>query len=255
MIRRVPGLYVIVSALAAGACTLGQTEPGDLMGPSTFATSVNVTANPDVINLGQSMAAPGESTLIVVRVLDEKGQPKPGVTLRLDTSVDGVMEDCGELQMRTLVTDASGFASTLFTAPGTPVPLPECTGFIAGDTVTIHAFVVGTNAQVFTGSTASVRMMSPTFLTPIGGLSVNFTISPNPAKVNTPVTFSDAGSSSPGHTIPNSGYRWTFSDGTSELGPTVIHDFGSPGDYNVTLTVTDDIGQTAFKSASVTITN
>ena len=34
----------------------------------------------------------------------------------------------------------------------------------------------------------------------------------------------------------------------------LTHDFGAAGEYNVTLAITDDIGQFSFKTASITIT-
>jgi PKD repeat protein len=65
------------------------------------------------------------------------------------------------------------------------------------------------------------------------------------------VTFSDAGSVSPGHSIAS--FEWNFGDGVTKSGATAVHDYGVSGTYNVTLTVTDDIGQTAFKTALLTI--
>jgi hypothetical protein len=242
----------IAAVLSSAACTMNQTEVPPLTGPSTFATAVTVSANPDVINLGLSTKSAGQSSLIIVKVFDDKGQPKANQALRLDTVVNGILEDCGNLQARNLTTDVNGQASTLFTAPGIPVPLPECTTFVIGDEVTIRATPVGTNAQGSHFSSTSVRLVSPTFITPIGGLVVNFTISPITAKIFQSVTFSDAGSSSPGHTITS--YQWTFGDGTSKSGSSVTHDFGAAGEYNVTLAITDDIGQFSFKTASITIT-
>jgi hypothetical protein len=246
-------LVLIGAALCASACTVSQSEQGDLTGPSTFGTSLTMTVTPDVINLGQSALSPGQSSLVVVNVFDEHGQPKPNQEIRLDLLVGQIVEDCGQLQARVLTTDRNGQASTFFTAPGNPVPLPECTSFVAGDSVTIRATPVGNNAQSLHSTSADVRLMSPTFVTPVGGLTVNFTISPNPGKVNQAISFNDAGSASPGHEITS--YHWTFSDGASKNGASVTHDFGAAGEYTVTLTVTDDIFQTSFKSATVTITN
>jgi PKD repeat protein len=77
--------------------------------------------------------------------------------------------------------------------------------------------------------------------------AVNFTMTPNPGAVNVPVTFSDAGSVSPGHTI--TAFLWAWSDGVTKSGPSVTHDFSSTGTQTVTLTITDDIGQSGSKSA------
>jgi len=239
---------IVFISVALGGCTVHQDEAPLLTGPSSFGTSLSVTASPDLLVLGQSFSAPGQSSVIQVRVLDQDGQPRANRPIRLDTLVNNVMEDCGTLQARNLTTDSNGLATTLFTAPGTPVPMPECTGFLPGGAVTIRATPVGTDAQSSSSNTASIKMVSATFLTPIGGLSVNFTISANPKVSPAVVTFADAGSASPGHSIVS--YSWTFSDGASKTGSSVTHDFASAGLYTATLTITDDIGQTAFKTVT-----
>ena len=48
-------------------------------------------------------------------------------------------------------------------------------------------------------------------------------------------------------------YRWDFGDGTSSTGVSRSHTYLLPGTYVVLLIVTDDVGQTASASASVTV--
>jgi PKD repeat protein len=57
-----------------------------------------------------------------------------------------------------------------------------------------------------------------------------------------------------GHSI--SSYAWTFGDGSTGTGRTYMKTTGysTAGTYSVTLTVTDDLGQTASRSQSVTVT-
>jgi hypothetical protein len=248
MRHKLPISAIVFSYVAVTGCTVHQSDPPALTGPSTFATSVTVTANPDLLVLGQSFSAPGQSSVVKIRVLDPTGQPMTNRPVRLDTLVNGVQEDCGQLQARNVTTDSSGQATTLFTAPGTPAPMPECTGFVPGGSVTIRATPVGTDAQSSSSNTASIRMVTSSFLTPVGGLSVNFSISANPKVSPAVVTFSDAGSASPGHSIVS--FSWTFSDGASKSGSSVTHDFAAAGSYTATLTITDDIGQSAFKTVT-----
>lgn len=247
MRMRVLTFVAVAGAIASVGCTVNQTEVPALTGPSTFATSLTVAANPDLLMLGQSASSQGQSSLIVVKVIDAAGQPKPGQAVRLDTFVGEVKEDCGQLQSRNLTTDSNGQATTLFTAPGTPAPMPECTGFVPGGTITVRATPVGSDARSASNSSASIRLVPVTFLSPVGGLVVNFTISANP-KVGVAVTFTDAGSSSPGHSIVS--FAWTFSDGATKTGSSVTHDFAAAGSYTATLTITDDIGQVSFKSVN-----
>ncbi len=39
--------------------------------------------------------------------------------------------------------------------------------------------------------------------------------------------------------VPKDGYSWSFGDGTTAAGPSVVHAYAAGGDYSVTLTVTD----------------
>ncbi len=45
--------------------------------------------------------------------------------------------------------------------------------------------------------------------------------------------------------VPSAGYRWSFGDGTTAVGPSVAHSYGKGGMYQVTLTVTDRGGNQA----------
>jgi hypothetical protein len=45
--------------------------------------------------------------------------------------------------------------------------------------------------------------------------------------------------------VQNAGYVWTFGDGTTAVGPSVVHTYAYGGTYSVTLTVTDRGGYTA----------
>jgi PKD repeat protein len=218
-----------------------------------LATSIVVTANPDTVALGQSANVQGQQSLILIRVFDAAGQPKPNQALRLETLVNGKLSDCGQISQSLVVTGADGQASTVFTAPPTP---PDCPSFNTDGSVTIRATPIGTDFKVSFRDTGSVNlfMALPSAGASTGPFTVNFSISPNPGKKAPElVTFSDAGSVSPGHSIVS--YRWTWSDGATKNGSSVQHDFASAGSYTATLTVTDDAQQVAFKTAIVTITD
>jgi len=82
-----------------------------------------------------------------------------------------------------------------------------------------------------------------------------FTVSPTPvvhgATTNFNATTSTAAA---GHTLAR--FDWNFGDGTSDssASPTDTHIFAAAGVYSVTLTVTDDVGQTKTVTVQVTVT-
>ena len=119
------------------ACTVHQSsEAPPLAGPSTFAESIAVTANPDLITQdGASQSA------INVRVFDANGQPMSAIPLRIDILVNGTLVDYGTLSTKTIVTGLDGRATTVYTAPPPPPPTAQ-----TASTVTIRATKVGTDA-------------------------------------------------------------------------------------------------------------
>ena len=64
-------------------------------------------------------------------------------------------------------------------------------------------------------------------------------------------TFDGAGLSDGDGSI--SGYAWQFGDGSTAVGTRVSHGFAAAGNYDVTLTVTDDAGDTASTREAVAV--
>ncbi len=83
--------------------------------------------------------------------------------------------------------------------------------------------------------------------------SASFVFSPQEPTAGTPVFFNAA------TTVPGSGhrivsYRWNWGDGSAQqTGITRSHTYGTAGNYVVTLTVTDEAGQTATTSQTVPV--
>jgi chitodextrinase len=77
-------------------------------------------------------------------------------------------------------------------------------------------------------------------------------VSPSNAIVGETVTFSGL-TSVPGAGRTINGYFWSFGDGGSGGGATAQHQYQSAGTFTVVLTVTDDFGQEASASKTVTI--
>lgn len=53
--------------------------------------------------------------------------------------------------------------------------------------------------------------------------------------------------------VHNGAYQWNFGDGTGGTGPSVYHSYSKPGNYQVTLTVTDRGGNTASITQTVQV--
>lgn len=85
--------------------------------------------------------------------------------------------------------------------------------------------------------------------------TVTLAVSPDPPLEDHPATFRATATAASGHSIV--GYAWTFGDGTSQstTGPTASKTYTARGTYVVTVTATDDTGQTASAALQVTITS
>jgi len=75
---------------------------------------------------------------------------------------------------------------------------------------------------------------------------------PYTASVDSPVSFSSAGSVDSDGTIVS--YLWEFGDGATSNQANPSHTYATAGDYLAKLTITDDKGATGLASATVTIT-
>ncbi|MFI4984753.1 MAG: PKD domain-containing protein [Solirubrobacterales bacterium] len=81
--------------------------------------------------------------------------------------------------------------------------------------------------------------------------SASFTIAPNSGTAGSPVGFNGAGSSDPDGSIAS--FSWNFGDGNAGSGAAPSHTYGAAGTYTVTLTVTDNGGETNATSHQVTV--
>ena len=101
------------------------------------------------------------------------------------------------------------------------------------------------------GDTAGLASTATQTVTVDATPTASFAAAPNPASAGSGIVF-DARSSSEalGSIIA---YNWTFGDGAAASGPTASHAYGAPGNYPVSLTVTNDAGQTNTTSRVVTV--
>jgi PKD repeat protein len=81
--------------------------------------------------------------------------------------------------------------------------------------------------------------------------TASFTVSPSPAVTGSAVRFDAGSSTAPDTTI--TGYRWSFGDGRTGTGALATHRYATRRTYTVTLTVTDNLGQTATASRNLAV--
>jgi PKD repeat protein len=85
----------------------------------------------------------------------------------------------------------------------------------------------------------------------LAGLGAAFNYSPATPLSGQAVTFDASASADPDGTI--TAYSWGFGDGASSTGKTTTHTYSTAGDYRVTLTITDNEGDTASVTKTVTV--
>jgi PKD repeat protein len=244
---------LMLTAVALAGCTVHQTTTPGLTGPSALALSMRVTALPDSISQDG-----GSQSSVQVTAIGPDGKPKVGLSLRLDMRVlvtspapctDAapcpVVQDYGTLSARTIVTDATGVASAVYTAPPSPTAgiFGTCQS-LPGNCVQIVATALGLGFDTATPERVTIRLVPPgVILPPAGSPTAAFTMSPVQAVQSSPVIF-DASTSKPGAGATQiTSYAWSFGDGTAAgSGVTVTHTFNAQGTFVVTLTVTNDRG-------------
>lgn len=119
--------------------------------------------------------------------------------------------------------------------------------FTASGTFTVTLIV--TDAAGSSASTARTVTVSA-----VSAPSVTIAVAPDPPLANQQATFTATTTAATGHSIVR--FNWNFGDGTTQVttSPTVTKTFSSLGTFVVTVTVTDDLGQTASTSKQVIIT-
>ncbi|HMD33532.1 MAG TPA: PKD domain-containing protein [Vicinamibacterales bacterium] len=264
-------LSTVAAALAAGAviaaCTVHQSEPPPLAGPSTLGQLITVTATPDSI-----MQNGGDQSTIRVTVTGPSGQPLSNVPIQLQTVQNGVPADFGRLSAKSIITGSNGVATAIFTAPAAPptgTNIGTCasnglTTPLPGSCVSIVASATGTDFSSANTQSVTIRLVPPGVILPPSktpkalfivvpesgiqvGQSVFFDASGSCAEVDA----NDACLPTSTHTITS--YAWNFGDGSTATGVQVKHAWSTAGVFPVTLTVTNETGGAASTTKPLTI--
>ncbi|MDO8834597.1 MAG: PKD domain-containing protein [Vicinamibacterales bacterium] len=245
MTRTIRALSVLVAAgLLLAACTVKKQETPPLAGPSVLATSLTLSANPDILRQDGS----SQSTIVVV-ALDANGQPVKSLPVRVDIAINGVVADFGQVSSRNVVTSNDGRASLLYTAPNAPVDPVD-----GGVVVDIQATPTGTNYANAVTRVVSIRLVPPGVILPPNGTPIpRFTFSPSAPLAKTDVIFDGSLSTDSDGQIVS--YAWRFGDGTTGSGVNTRHQYQAGGSYTVALTVTDNRGFSASTTQAVQVTD
>ena len=241
--KQLPRRPVLIALIAlTTACTVQETEVPSITGPSEFAFSVTVTAQPDII----TRDGISQST-IVITARNANGASVSGAQFRVDMAVGGSLQDFGTLSSRSVFTGSDGRATLRYTSPSPPVPGTA----VLVDRLAIVVVPVDSNYQTHVPQTAEIRLVLPVTVggnTPIP----QFTFAPSNPSVNTVINFDASTSTAPtGRTITT--YAWNWGDGEAETGITEEHDYQIAGPYTVVLTVTDSAGISASTSRVITV--
>ena len=120
-----------------------------------------------------------------------------------------------------------------------------------------HKFSVGKTHMVTLGVVDAAGTTNstvfPVAVNSVPAPVVTITVSPTSPPAGQMATLRAAATPAPGHSIQS--YEWNFGDGeiaTTSV-PTVVKTFSNSGVYVVTVTVTDDLGQTGSNSVSINV--
>ena len=239
----VRSLALTAVAAAIAGCTMKEQEPPALSGPSEFAQSLTVTVSPDVLT--QDGAS---QSVVTVTARGPNGTPLASVPLRAEILVGGIPTDFGSISARNLVTDSSGRAMLVYTAPSSPAG-PAVDEFTL---VNISITPVGNDFGNSSPRVTTLRLVPPGVVAPPDGLRPAFTFLPTAPTDNQNVLFDASSSAAPANNAIVK-YQWTFGDGGSGSGVTATYSYDTPGTYTVTLTVIDGFGRSRSTSQSITV--
>jgi PKD repeat protein len=235
-------MATVMAGMALAGCSIEKQDAPAASGPSEMATAISVSASPDILR--QDGASQSQ---ISVLAQDAKGQAYRNLPIRLDIYVGNSIVDFGVLSVKSITTGSDGRATALYTAPPPPTQ--------AVDSLTVVSIVatpVGSDYGNATERAVSIRLVPLGVVLPTNGAPVaSFVYSPSAPLTQTSMTFDGTSSFDVDGRIVS--YAWNFGDGSTGTGAVVQHQYSFGSSYSVTLTVTDDRGQTNSKSQSFTV--
>ena len=205
-------------------------------------------------NPSHTYSSPGRYT-VALTVTDELGMPSTTTTHTVTVDAAPTASFAASPNPATLgpavAFDARGSSDSLGTITAYSWDFGD--GSTGSGATTTHAYQTPGHYTITltitndAGQTATVNHSVTVDAAP----SSSFSVSPSAARTDAPVSFNAGSSSDTVGTIV--AYTWNFGDGASASGLTASHTYASPGSYMVALTVTNDAGQTATSTQTVTV--
>jgi PKD repeat protein len=126
---------------------------------------------------------------------------------------------------------------------------------IGAPTPVAHAFAsAGDHTVTLTLVDDSGNLATVSHVVAVGNApNAAFSWSPTHPAAGSPVQLNASGSSDPNTGATIRTYAWNFGDGATTTGPKPAHTYAKPGVYSVSLKVTDSLGLSATKIASLTV--
>jgi hypothetical protein len=246
-VRRFTRLAAMTSIVAATAsCGVEKQQAPALAGPSEFGTSITLTATPD------TLVQDGESQSVInVIAVGPDARPVPGVALQFTASSSSSLIRSVDFTQATVVTDANGRATTGMVAPPAPATVPT-----TPPVITVSATPIGANFANAVARNVEVRLIAPAG-TPLVNLNPVAVIIADPRVANFNETIKFDASLTTDEGLPcgtRCQYTWEFGDNTAAVrGLTAEHVYTLPGNYVVTLSVTDDRGGVGTATVDIRI--
>jgi len=228
--------FAVALLLAASACTVKKTEAPPVSGPSELGTALTLQALPDTLPQDGS-----SQSQIVVQARDANGGPVRSLAVRVEITVNGIVQDFGQLSARNVATGSDGRTSVIYTAPKAADTVDHST------IVAVKVTPVGSDAATQVARTVNIRLVPPGVITPPGGNAPDFTISPDAPLVLQTVSFVAE------NDVDVTNYSWSFGDGGSATGRIVSHQYSRAGSFPVTLSATFNDGVVGTRSKSIDV--
>jgi hypothetical protein len=234
MVRALRTFAALMAVAAAAGCTVSETNPPALAGPSELGLSLTLTATPDVLTQDGSAQAK-----VVI------GRDQNGAKRNLDLRVDIAWRP---IRLRHASPGKTrGRAAML--CHGAPRAVRRTI-------ITLAVTPSGSDYRTADPRTVDIRLVPLGVIVPQGGPTADFVFGPPLPRALEFVQFDGSLSTTePGSTIDV--YTWNFGDGDPPKevkgSSATTHDFQKAGTFAVSLKVTDSAGRTHTVTKAVTI--